>query len=435
MTRGFGTMYSYAARIPARDRWAIAAYIRALQLSQHAQAAELPAEDQRPAPGGRAMSTANMTADPELASPARPSPDRGRWSWAASGWCLCLAAWVALAGALFSAYLVAICSGSGIALGCIGLTMLHHLVGGSWGLVIRRPLEAGAMNVLPLALLFLPIALGIQSLYPWARAESFRSRGRARTQLVSERVVFPAPGRRLLCRSGSRWPCSSTGCRTGKTHSDPAPSRWLQAVQRAGHCPAFPGGDVLGGRLGDVARAPLVLDDLRRDGDHRATRLATLALMIVVVGLLAAGRPMSEMATPGRLNDLGNLLLAFVMLWAYMSFCQFLIIWSGNLTEEIPWYLRRTRGGWEWVALALIVFHFFLPFFVLLFRENKRHDREGCADRSLDPRHALGRLGLAGDPGLVRPGQPADSLGRAPLERGGDGRDRRDLDGLLHSTG
>jgi hypothetical protein len=60
------------------------------------------------------------------------------------------------------------------------------------------------------------------------------------------------------------------------------------------------------------------------------------------------------------------------MLWAYMSFCQFLIIWSGNLSEEIPWYLRRTRGGWEWVALSLIVFNFFLPFFVLLFRSNKR---------------------------------------------------------------
>ena len=72
--------------------------------------------------------------------------------------------------------------------------------------------------------------------------------------------------------------------------------------------------------------------------------LATMAMMIVVAGFLAADRPMSEIATPGRLNDLGNLLLAFVMLWAYMSFCQFLIIWSGNLTEEIPWYLRRTQG-------------------------------------------------------------------------------------------
>ena len=69
-------------------------------------------------------------------------------------------------------------------------------------------------------------------------------------------------------------------------------------------------------------------------------------------------------------------MLAFTMLWAYMSFSQYLIIWSGNLPEEIPWYLRRTRGGWQWVALVLIVFHFFLPFFVLLFRENKR--QAGC---------------------------------------------------------
>ena len=77
--------------------------------------------------------------------------------------------------------------------------------------------------------------------------------------------------------------------------------------------------------------------------------MATFALMIVVTAFLARASPMSEIATPGRLNDLGNLLLAFVMLWAYMSFCQYLIVWSGNLTEEIPWYLRRTRGGWQWV--------------------------------------------------------------------------------------
>ena len=104
--------------------------------------------------------------------------------------------------------------------------------------------------------------------------------------------------------------------------------------------------------------------------------LTTLAMMIVVASFLAADKPMSEIATPGRLNDLGNLMLAFVMLWAYMSFCQFLIIWSGNLTEEIPWYLRRTRGGWQWVALSLIVFNFFLPFFVLLFRSNKRETKK-----------------------------------------------------------
>ena len=67
-------------------------------------------------------------------------------------------------------------------------------------------------------------------------------------------------------------------------------------------------------------------------------------------------------------------MLAFTMLWAYMSFSQYLIIWSGNLTEEIPWYLRRSENGWWWVALALILFHFFLPFFFLLFRETKAAD-------------------------------------------------------------
>ena len=98
----------------------------------------------------------------------------------------------------------------------------------------------------------------------------------------------------------------------------------------------------------------MVLDDLRRDARDAGEALSTLAMMIVVAVLLASDRPMAEAVTPGRLHDLGNLLLAFVMLWAYMAFSQFLIIWSGNLSEETPWYLRRTHGGWQWVALLLI---------------------------------------------------------------------------------
>ena len=81
---------------------------------------------------------------------------------------------------------------------------------------------------------------------------------------------------------------------------------------------------------------------------------------------------MDRFARPVQFNDLGNLMLAFTMLWAYTSFMQFLIIWCGNLAEEIPWYLRRTRGGWQLFALALIVFHFFAPFLVLLARDLKR---------------------------------------------------------------
>ena len=156
--------------------------------------------------------------------------------------------------------------------------------------------------------------------------------------------------------------------------SDPAPSRRLQAISGpstvllflAGTFSAIDWGMSLDLRWTSTIYGPMIIV-----GDA----LATLAMTIVVALLLASARPMSEIATPGRLNDLGNLLLAFVMLWAYMAFCQFLIIWAGNLSEEIPWYLRRTRGGWQWVALALILFHFFLPFFVLLMRSSKRQSK------------------------------------------------------------
>ena len=91
-----------------------------------------------------------------------------------------------------------------------------------------------------------------------------------------------------------------------------------------------------------------------------------------MVALLSDRAPMSHVSVPASLHDLGNLLLAFVMLWAYLSFAQFLIIWSGNLPEEIAWYLNRMRHGWQWVAAALITFHFFVPFVLLLSRFRKR---------------------------------------------------------------
>src|SRR5262249_48663906 len=100
--------------------------------------------------------------------------------------------------------------------------------------------------------------------------------------------------------------------------------------------------------------------------------LTTLAAMVVIASLLARIPPLANLAKPDVFHDVGNLMLAFTMLWAYMSFSQYLIIWSGNLKEEIPWYLNRSLGAWWWMALSLIVFHFFLPFFLLLNREAKR---------------------------------------------------------------
>jgi hypothetical protein len=97
-----------------------------------------------------------------------------------------------------------------------------------------------------------------------------------------------------------------------------------------------------------------------------ALALATAAL------ILFAPRPLERSVPPLVFRDLGNLLLMTVMLWAYMSFAQFLIIWIADIGEEVPWYLRRLNGGWEWIGVALLAFHFFAPFLLLLFRGTKR---------------------------------------------------------------
>jgi len=101
--------------------------------------------------------------------------------------------------------------------------------------------------------------------------------------------------------------------------------------------------------------------------------LTSMAFLITLMVLLSHWRPMSEILTPRHLHDLGKFLLALVMIWAYFSFSQFLIIWAGNLPEEIPWYMERLNGGWQYVGLGLVIGHFALPFALLLSRDLKRN--------------------------------------------------------------
>jgi hypothetical protein len=225
--------------------------------------------------------------------------------------------------------------------------------------------------VLLLAVLFVPLAFGVHSLYPWARAGSTaHESGIEHSAYLTESFFLIRACLYFVVWIAMALILNGLSNRQD-ANSDPAPSRWLQALSGPGIVLLFLAGTFSAidwGMSLDPKWTSTIYGVMLIIGDA----LATMALMIAVGSLLATNEPMSEVATPGRLNDLGNLLLAFVMLWAYMSFCQFLIIWSGNLTEEIPWYVRRTRGGWQWVALALILFHFFLPFLMLLFRENKR---------------------------------------------------------------
>jgi hypothetical protein len=290
------------------------------------------------------------------------------------GFAFALVAWAFWPALFYPSYLVGYLFWVGIALGCSGLTLLHHLVGGSWGLPIRRPLESGAAAILPLALLFLPVAMGLATLYPWARPESEAAHAALdKSPWLDERFFLLRTVFYFMIWIILAQLLNALSNRQDST-ADHTPSRRLQALSGPGLVLLFLTGSfsaVDWGMSLDLRWTSTIYGAMLITGDA----LATLALMIVVGTLLAEARPSSAAASSEQFHDLGNLLLAFVMLWAYMSFCQLLIVWSGNLTAEIPWYLRRTRGGWEWVALGLIVFHFFLPFFVLLYRQGKRSPR------------------------------------------------------------
>ena len=103
--------------------------------------------------------------------------------------------------------------------------------------------------------------------------------------------------------------------------------------------------------------------------------LEAMAFTLLAIRLIADRRPLRDVLSPGVLNDLGNLMFAFTLLWAYVNFSQFLIMWSGNLAEETPYYYFRNRGSWGAVALFIVVFHFFTPFLLLLWRRVKRDIR------------------------------------------------------------
>jgi hypothetical protein len=100
--------------------------------------------------------------------------------------------------------------------------------------------------------------------------------------------------------------------------------------------------------------------------------LAALCFAVVIERIMVRYKPMSELLRPNFVHDHGNLMLAFIMVWAYFSFSQLLIIWAGNIPEEITWYMRRLHGGWEYVGLWLAIFHFAVPFVFLLSRPFKR---------------------------------------------------------------
>ena len=279
-------------------------------------------------------------------------------------------------GLFYQSYLMSFILVLGLTLGSLGLLMLQHLTGGQWGIVIRRSLES-ATRTLPLILFFfLPIVFfGMKYLYgAWLDPEALRKEPLSNFQQsyltagwfqIRAAIYFGVW--LLLMFLFNRW------------SKEQDLNREDRSLRRRFKMFAGPG--II---LYVFAMSFAAIDWVMSLSPHWASTIygflfvagqliSSMAFAIAIVVLLARTEPFSSALQKRHLHNLGNLLLAFVMLWAYFDFSQLLIIWSGNQPEEISFYRTRLYGGWGVVAVIVLLFHFFVPFFLLLSRDLKRN--------------------------------------------------------------
>lgn len=272
-------------------------------------------------------------------------------------------------------YLAAFIFWTGVSLASIGLCLLFQLVGGSWMVPLRRMFEAAGWQIILMAALFIPVLIGLNSTYAWTDRSVVDA-----VEVIAHKVDvigYLTPTNFTIRAAiyfaiwaGVAYMVNAWSRQQDET-TDTAPTRRLGAAAGPATVVMF-----LTASFGAFDWA------MSRDPDWYSTIygamfvvgtiLTTLALAGVFAVRHSSLEPIKSALTVGRLNDLGNLLLAFTMLWAYFSFAQFLITWLGNLPEEVIWYQRRIQGTWGVIALGLIFFGFFAPFLSLLQRKHKR---------------------------------------------------------------
>ena len=278
----------------------------------------------------------------------------------------------------YRAYLLSYMDWLGIALGSMAIIMIRHLTGGGWGVVIRR-LQGAAMRTLPLlALLFIPIALGMKHLYIWARPLDQVADEHLRKHLEDITKTYLTPSGfvyraifyfivwNVISFLLSKW------SKEGDSATAPDNTNKFKTV-------AGPGLILYGGTISFAAidwimsLDPSWISTIFPLVILIGEVLAAMCFAVVVERILFNYKPMSDMLKPDFVHDHGKWMLAFIMVWAYFNFSQWLIIWGGNLPTEITYYIRRMNGGWGWVGLFVVIFHFAVPFALLLSRPFKRN--------------------------------------------------------------
>jgi hypothetical protein len=283
-----------------------------------------------------------------------------------------IAGYLADPRAATESYLLAFIYWIAFPLGSLGLMMVHHLSGGGWGMPVRRIFEAASRTLPFMALLGIPLLLGMHHIYEWTDAAKVAADPILRQKEPYLNVPFFMARYALYFVIWTALAYILSGwSRTQDTSYEPGSERKFRLVSGPGLL------------IHAVASTFAVVDWLMSLDPHWFSTifgllflcqqgLAALGFVLLLMASLSKTAPLRGIVRTDNIHDYGKLMLAFVMIWAYFSFSQFLIIWSANLPEEIPWYLERMRGGWEWFSILLLVGQFFLPFSLLLSRDLKR---------------------------------------------------------------
>jgi hypothetical protein len=291
------------------------------------------------------------------------------------GICILWAAVTSSPHQFFRSYLLAFACCANIPLGCLGLLMMSHLTGGAWGLIPRRIYEAAARSLPWLFVLFIPVLCGLPWLYAFMRPEQValsetlqQERGYLNTPFYVVRSLVYFALWILLASLLASWS-------RRQDESSPEEAERLARRMRVLSGPglfffclavSFAATDWLMILLPEFYSTVFGMLVLVGQG------LTAYAFVIVVLGGLSRCAPFARAVSPKLWHDLGKLLQAFVLLWAYMAFSQLVVSWSGNLPREIRWYIPRLRTSWFYLGVVLLLGHFALPFFLLLFRALKR---------------------------------------------------------------
>jgi len=270
----------------------------------------------------------------------------------------------------FRSWLTAYLLFLGIALGSMGLLMIQHLSGGAWG-VFRRVFEASSRTLPLLALLFLPVVLGMGTLFPWTHPDHV-----AQDEVLQHKAIYLNTGfflaRALVYFAG--WILIAWTLTRWSRRQDEGDPRVTLKIQY------LSGGGLVFYTFSATFAA---IDWIMSINPHWFSTLfgfifvgghgiSALSFTIVVSTFLTRRAPMDTVLKPSHFHDLGKLSLAFVMLWAYFNFSQYMLVYAANLVEEIPYFITRISGGWQYLALFLVVFQFAVPFLLLLSRDLKR---------------------------------------------------------------